>query len=98
MAKVKNRSIFSSRAFAINLVTYDTQHRVLSHIDPVQKGRYYKFNMVLIQPKVGGVFNCEKCIFNWFNRIILFRPDKFEHSVSKIEVGKRVILSFALNI
>jgi len=97
-ANVKNKAIFSSKPFSINLVTYPTNHRVMTHNDPVPSGRYYKLNFVLVKPKSGGVFNCEKSIINLFNRIILFRPDKYDHSVSKIESGKRVLLSFALNI
>ncbi|MEL0631835.1 2OG-Fe(II) oxygenase [Pseudoalteromonas carrageenovora] len=98
IAPVKNKAIFSSNKFSINLVTYPTNHSVMNHIDPVQQGRYYKLNFVLVKPKTGGVFKCSKCIINWFNRVYLFRPDKYEHSVSKIESGKRVLLSFALNV
>lgn len=97
IAKVINKAIFSSQKFSINYVTYPINHSVMKHSDPVQKGRYYKLNFVLLQPKVGGVFECSNCIINLFNRIYLFRPDKYEHSVSKIISGKRVLLSFALN-
>ena len=96
--RVTNKAIFSSRIFSINYVTYPTNHSVMKHCDPVQKGRYYKLNFVLIQPKVGGVFECSNCIMNLFDRVYLFRPDKYEHSVSRIQSGKRVLLSFALNI
>ena len=71
--RVINKAIFSSRIFSINYVTYPTNHSVMKHCDPVQKGRYY-------------------------DRVYLFRPDKYEHSVSRIQSGKRVLLSFALNI
>lgn len=98
LATVKNKALFSSHTFSINLVTYPTNHSVMKHIDPVQQGRYYKLNFVLVKPKAGGVFKCTKCIINWFNRVYLFRPDMYEHSVSKIESGKRVLLSFALNM
>ncbi|UJF23543.1 2OG-Fe(II) oxygenase [Shewanella sp. OMA3-2] len=98
IAKVKNRAIFSSRVFAINLVSYGTNHQVMKHIDPVQQGRYYKLNVVLKKAQAGGVFNCAKCILNFGGRVYLFRPDKHEHSVSKILDGRRVLLSFALNI
>ncbi|AWB58016.1 hypothetical protein [Colwellia sp. Arc7-D] len=98
IAKVTNKAIFASRIFSINFVTYPTHHSVMKHSDPVQKGRYYKLNFVLVKAKVGGVFECSNCIINLFNRVYLFRPDKYEHSVSKIESGKRVLLSFALNI
>ena len=95
---IKNKTIFYSKLFSINLVTYPINHSVMNHVDNVQKGRYYKLNLILVQPKVGGVFKCQKCIINLFNRVYLFRPDKYEHSVTKIESGKRVLLSFALNI
>lgn len=98
LATVKNKALFSSHIFSINLVTYPANHSVMNHIDPVQQGRYYKLNFVLVKPKAGGVFKCTNCIINWFNRVYLFRPDKYEHSVSKIESGKRVLLSFALNL
>ncbi|WP_039988649.1 hypothetical protein [Paraglaciecola arctica] len=98
IVKVKNRAFFNSRIFSVNLVTYPTNHKVMNHIDPVQQGRYYKLNFVLMQPKVGGVFSCTKCIINFCDRIYLFRPDKYKHSVSKIGSGKRVLLTFALNI
>ena len=62
IAIVKNKAIFSSRVFSINLVTYPTNHSVMNHIDPVQQGRYYKLNFVLVKPKSGGVFKCAKCI------------------------------------
>jgi hypothetical protein len=44
IAKVTSKVIFSSSVFSINLVTYPTNHSVMNHIDPVQQGRYYKFN------------------------------------------------------
>lgn len=94
MVKVTNKAIFSSRVFSINYVTYPINHSVMKHSDPVQQGRYYKLNFVLVKP----IFECSNCIMNLFDRVYLFRPDKYEHSVSKIESGKRVLLSFALNI
>ncbi|MBB1273489.1 2OG-Fe(II) oxygenase [Psychromonas sp. SR45-3] len=97
-ATIQNKTILYSKLFSINLVTYPINHSVMNHVDNVQKGRYYKLNLILVQPKVGGVFKCTKCIINLFNRVYLFRPDKYEHSVTKIESGKRVLLSFALNI
>lgn len=98
IVKVKNRAFFNRRMFSANLVTYPTNHKVMNHIDPVQQGRYYKLNFVLIQPKIGGVFTCTKCIINLWNRVYLFWPDRYEHRVSKIESGKRVLLTIALNI
>ena len=56
MPKVINREIVRFKRFAINLVTYPEGHRVMRHNDPVSEGKYYKFNVVLKQPKVGGQF------------------------------------------
>jgi hypothetical protein len=52
----------------------------------------------LKKPERGGVFRAEKVIFNLFNRIYFFRPDKYLHSVSKIEKGHRKLLSIALYV
>ncbi len=62
----------------------------------VSEGRLYKMNCVLVKPKAGGVFICEKKIFNLFGRLYLFRPDLYQHRVTKIERGSRWLLSFAL--
>ena len=96
MANVLNKAIVSSIRFAINVVTYKEGHRVLEHNDPMGSGRYFKFNVVLKKPELGGQFWAEKVIFNLFNRIYFFRPDKYMHSVSKIEKGERKLLSIAL--
>ncbi|MEH6710730.1 MAG: 2OG-Fe(II) oxygenase [Paraglaciecola polaris] len=98
LARVRNKVLFTSKRVSAYLVTYPNQHKVMNHIDPVPNGRYYKFNIVLKQPKIGGVFHCQKCIMNFFGRIYLFRPDKYEHSVTRIEQGKRVLLSLSLII
>ena len=44
MPKVINREIMRFKRFAINLVTYPEDHRVMRHNDPVSEGKYYKFN------------------------------------------------------
>jgi len=95
--KVNNRVLFQSRLFSIYLVHYSAGHRIVPHVDMVTGGRIYKLNCVLVKPKDGGEFLCERNIFNWFGRIILFRPDLYQHSVSRIERGNRWLLSFALN-
>jgi hypothetical protein len=98
MANVVNNALFPSKRLAINVVTYKEGHSVLEHNDPMGSGRYYKFNVVLKKPERGGVFRAEKVIFNLFNRIYFFRPDKYLHSVSKIEKGHRKLLSIALYV
>lgn len=95
-ANVKNRVLFQSRRFAVCLVHYGEGHRVAPHVDMVARGRLYKLNLVLIKPKRGGQFFCERNIASLFGRLILFRPDLNVHEVSRIEHGNRWLLSFAL--
>ncbi|MEX2499876.1 MAG: 2OG-Fe(II) oxygenase [Wenzhouxiangellaceae bacterium] len=94
--KVKNRVLFQSRRLSIYLVRYSAGHEIMSHVDMVSEGRLYKLNCVLVKPKAGGEFGCERNIFDLFGRIILFRPDLYKHRVSRIERGSRWLLSFAL--
>lgn len=95
-AKVENRVLFQSRRLSIYLVRYSSGHAIVPHVDMVAEGRLYKLNFVLVKPKAGGEFRCEKTIFNLFGRAILFRPDLYRHRVSRIERGRRWLLSFAL--
>ncbi len=97
MPRVSNRSLLELQRLTINLVTYPQGHSVMRHNDPMGSGSYYKLNVVLGKPKQGGVFTADRVIFSLFDRIILFRPDLYEHSVSKIVHGKRVLLSIALH-
>ncbi|MCH4813647.1 hypothetical protein [Vreelandella neptunia] len=69
----------------------------MRHNDPVSSGSYYKLNLVLKEPQQGGVFETDRVIFSLFNRMVLFRPDLYDHSVSRIERGKRILLSIALH-
>lgn len=93
---VKTRILFRSRRFSVYLVRYSEGHSIMPHLDMIAQGRLYKFNWVLIKPKKGGEFRCDNNIFNLFGRFILFRPDLYQHQVSKIESGQRWLLSFAL--
>ena len=68
----------------------------MPHLDMIAEGRLYKFNWVLVKPREGGEFSCDKTHFNLFGRFILFRPDLYQHQVSRIERGQRWLLSFAL--
>jgi len=80
----------------VYLVRYSAGHAIVRHVDMVSEGRLYKLNCVLIKPESGGEFSCERNIFNLFGRIVLFRPDLYRHEVSRIERGRRWLLSFAL--
>jgi len=98
MTSIINRTLIYTQRFAINLVTYSEGHFVPRHFDMVSGGRLYKLNFVLVRAKQGGIFETEEVIFSLFNRIILFRPDLYQHHVTKIISGKRVLLSFALRL
>lgn len=95
-AKVKTRILFHSRRLNIYLVRYPEGHKVGPHVDMIAAGRLYKLNWVLAKPEAGGQFICEKTIVNLFGRLYLFRPDLYQHQVSRIERGNRWLLSFAL--
>jgi len=93
---VKTRILLHSKRLSIYLVRYPQGHKVVPHVDMISEGRLYKLNCVLVKPKAGGEFLCEKNVFNLFGRVILFRSDLYQHRVSKIERGNRWLLSFAL--
>lgn len=61
------------------------------HRDTVQGYRHYRLNIVLKKCKRGGYFRCEAPIYT-SERIKFFRSD-FDHTVSPIKEGKRVLLS-----
>lgn len=75
------------------LIHYRTGSSIPEHVDPVNNGRMYRLNIELIRPEEGGVFYCKNLIFNWRNRIILFRPDENPHYVTEITKGERWVFS-----
>jgi len=95
-ARVKNRVLFQSARFSVYLVHYRVGHRVLPHVDMIPEGRLYKLNWVLVKPRRGGEFHCERSIFDCLGRLVLFRPDLYRHHVSRIEAGSRWLLSVAV--
>ncbi len=95
---VRTRILMRSRFLNIYLVHYQQGHRISPHLDMVSSGRLYKLNCVLVRPRKGGDFRCEKNLCNLFGRVVLFRPDLHEHEVSRIEQGQRWLLSFALSL
>lgn len=88
--------LFQSRRLSVYLVHYRQGHRIMPHVDGVAEGKLYKLNCVLVKPRRGGVFSCERTIFDLLGRLVLFRPDLHQHEVSRIEDGSRWLLSFAL--
>jgi len=67
------------------------------HKDPVEKGIHVRINIVIKKPSAGGVFACEKTILN-LPRLKIFRPDKYNHSVSEVFGKPRIVLSVGFNL
>lgn len=64
------------------------------HKDPSSGRKIYRLNIELWKAKKGGQFNCPKMIWQFKDRIYLFRADTSNHYVTPIEEGSRWILSF----
>jgi hypothetical protein len=74
------------------LIRYPEGSSIPPHTDPVQRGRHYRLNVILKSPRSGGEFVCATPIYA-SARIKLFRPDRCEHSVTRVEGGSRYVLS-----
>ncbi len=91
-------TFFFCKRFDMYLFHYTEGSLIPKHKDPSFGYRHYRFNIVLKQPQLGGIFKCKNCIFSYHNRIHLFRADTSFHSVSRIEKGERWLLSFGFRI
>ncbi len=78
--------------FDLYILRFPEGSEVKPHTDPVSFGRHFRLNVVLKPARVGGEFQCSTPIFQT-SRIKLFRPDACEHSVTKVEIGTRYVLS-----
>ena len=86
-------NLFKLYGFDSYIIKYNKGHFIPPHKDLVKFGRHYRINIILFNSnKEGGKFICEEYKTYFFKRIILFRPDLCEHSVSECD-GNRVILS-----
>ena len=74
------------------ILKYSVGSEIPAHTDPVSDRNHYRLNIIVRKPKKGGEFFCEKTIINT-DRIKLFRPDLYKHSLTKIEEGERYVLS-----
>jgi len=70
---------------------------VKPHRDPVDNKNHYRLNILLRKPKSGGVFVCADYML-LLPRITLFRPDLHTHHVTRVDSGKRLVLSFGVAI
>ncbi|BDD79697.1 hypothetical protein [Burkholderia phage FLC9] len=89
-------TLVNNKRFKVDMhvIYYPTGSSIPPHKDKANfDQRHYRLNIEVRRPKLGGKFECEKCIFRWW-RIALFRPDEQVHSVTKIETGTRWVLSF----
>lgn len=81
--------------FDCYFIFYDTNTYIPPHKDPAPEGyKMYRLNIEFTKAIEGGEFKCEKVIWSLFNRVFLFRPDLYEHSVNRVTKGTRHILSF----
>ncbi|MDE0855388.1 MAG: hypothetical protein OSA97_13300 [Nevskia sp.] len=78
--------------FDLYLLRFPAGSEVRTHTDRVESGDHYRLNIILRPARRGGEFRCADPIFV-SRRIKLFRPDRSEHSVTRIESGTRYVLS-----
>lgn len=77
-----------------HIIKFPTGSCITEHVDSVDGYKHHRLNIILKNAKSGGIFYSEKTAFSIANRIFLFRPDKYKHSVSKITSGTRIVFSF----
>ena len=78
--------------FDFYLLRYCEGSEIPKHTDRVDGKRHYRLNIEVWRAKRGGHFRCDRPILT-LPRVNLFRPDVAEHSVSRIEEGRRYVLS-----
>ncbi len=77
----------------VYLLRFPTGSEIHPHTDSVALGRHYRLNIAICKALAGGEFRCTAPIYA-SPRINLFRPDASEHSVTRVESGRRYVLSF----
>jgi len=78
--------------FDMYLLRFPTGSEIAPHTDKVLSGRHFRLNIVIIEAHEGGDFCCSATIFET-RRIKLFRPDLYEHAVTRIDSGCRYVFS-----
>ena len=78
--------------FDCYLIRYPEGSEIPPHTDPVEARRHFRLNIVLKQSPAGGDFICANPIWAT-RRVKFFRPDRSEHSVTRVVGGSRYILS-----
>ena len=85
-------TFFQCKYFDCHLLKYPEESEIKEHVDEVDGRNHYRINVILRPADMGGEFKCEKTILNW-QRLKIFRPDLYKHSLTKVEVGCRYVLS-----
>jgi hypothetical protein len=78
--------------FDVYILRYPKESEVLPHTDPVTTGEHYRLNIVFWRAAEGGEFQCADPLFE-NSRVKYFRPNRSEHSVTKVLRGSRYVLS-----
>lgn len=90
------KKIFEFWKMDCYLIKYPDDSFIPEHVDQVDGKKHYRLNIVINKPKSGGRFICDKTIINT-GRIILFRQDKYKHSLTPV-VGERLVLSLGVAV
>ena len=77
--------------FDIYIIRLKEGNRIPVHFDKVENYFHFRLNIILKKAKIGGNYIGESIYQN--NRLIYFRPDIMEHSVSEVFRGERYIFS-----
>lgn len=80
------------------LLRFQQNSFVGPHVDKTENGRHFRLNITLKRARLGGIFYCQKNptklnLSRNSNRVVLFRPDILEHSLSKVFEGELRMLS-----
>ena len=73
------------------LIHYPEGSHIPPHIDPVPGRKHFRLNLELWRARRGGEF-VGRTVAR-LGRLMLIRPDRDEHEVTKIESGKRIVFS-----
>lgn len=77
--------------FDLYLLRYRAGVQIPTHVDPVPGKRHFRLNFAFGSYE-GGEFVCDKVLAR-AGRLVLFRPDIAEHSVSPVHRGTRWVVS-----
>lgn len=83
--------LFKTSFMDCYLLKFEEGSFIQPHIDPVSDKEHHRLNIILKKAKDGGEFVCDNIVIN--KRFIYFRPDMSEHSVKRVNKGKRYVFS-----